>query len=78
MIPDWLGWVLVGSSSFPLENQVRTSLIWSGLWIYVVLFLTYVAMRRMVRRWDLKDYRSLTGKNPTVDWTTNDGSSEAV
>ena len=34
-----------------------------------VLFLTFWTMRRVVMRWDLKDYRSLTGQEPTVNWT---------
>ena len=78
VIPDWVHWLLehvVGSSSFPVDTHVPTATVWIALWLYVVSFLTYVAMRRMVRRWDLKDYRSLTGKEPTVHWTTDDASS---
>ena len=70
--PDRVRWVLenvVGSSKFPLDTQVLTALFWIALWFYFVAFLTYVAMRRMVRRWDLKDYKSLTGQEPTVHWT---------
>ena len=72
VIPDWVGWILFGSSNFSLDTQVRTSVLWSALWFYVVVFLTYVAMRRMIRRWDLQDYRALTGKEPTDPWTTKD------
>ena len=81
VIPDWVQSVLeffIGSSNFPLDTQVLTVVVLSGLWLYVVMFLTYVAMRRMVRRWDLADYRSLASTEPTVDWTTNDASSTAV
>ena len=79
VIPDWVPWVLeilFGTSSFSLslDIQMLTATVWIALWIYVVLCLTYVAMRRMVRRWDLEDYRSLTGEKPTVHWTTNDAS----
>ena len=80
VIPDRVQWLLdfvVGISSFPLDTQVLTAAVWIALWFYVVAFLTYVTMRRMVRRWDLKDYRSLTGKEPTVHWTTDDASSPA-
>ena len=48
--------------------QVLKYVAWCVLWVYWVLFLTYCMMRRMVRRWDLKDYRSLTGQEPTVQW----------
>ena len=81
VMPDWVRWVLknvVGSSSLPLDTQVLTGVIWIALWFYVVAFLTYVAMRRMVRRWDLTDYRSLTGEKPTNHWTTNDASSTVL
>ena len=80
VIPDWVRGVLeffVGSSTFPLDTQMLTAIVLSGLWLYVVVFLTYLAMRLIVRRWDLKDYRSLTDKEPTVHWTTNDASSTA-
>ena len=84
VIPAWVQtgvqWILessVGSSNLPLDTLVLTAAVWIALWLYVVAFLTYVAMRRMVRRWDLKDYRSLTGKEPTVHWTTDDASSTA-
>ena len=81
VIPDWVQSVLeffVGSSNFPLDTQVLTVVVLSGLWLYVVVFLTYEVMRCMVRRWDLEDYRSLASTEPTVDWTTNDASSTAV
>ena len=81
LIPDWVRWVLknlVGSSSLPLDTQVLTGIILIALWFYFVAFLTYVAMRRLVRRWDLTDYRSLTGEKPTVHWTRNDASSTAL
>ena len=75
VIPGWVRWILehsVGSSSFPLDTQVLTAVVAIALWGYFVAWLAYVAMRRMVRRWDLKDYRSLTGEEPTVHWTTED------
>ena len=44
-------------------------------WVYFVWFLTYLAMRRMVKRWDIKVYKSLIDqKNPIVPWSTNDAS----
>ena len=79
VIPDWIQWVLeevVGSSDFPLDTHMLTFVGWIALWFYIVVFLTYVAMRRMVRRWDHKDYQSLTCKDHTIHWTTNDASSE--
>ena len=79
VIPDWLQWVLekvVENCSFLLDTQVLTDVVWIFFWLYVVAFLTYVAMRRMVRLWDHKDYQSLTDKDHTIHWTTNDASSE--
>ena len=84
VIPDWVQWVLeilfgISSFSLSLDIQMLTAAFWIALWIYVVLFLTYEAMRWMVRRWDLTDYRSHTDKTePTVHWTTNDAASKAV
>ena len=75
VIPDWVRWIwehVVGSSSFPLDTQVLTVVGWSALWIYFVAFLTHEAMRWMVSRWDLMDYQSLTGEEPTVHWTAED------
>ena len=79
IMPDWVRWVLekiVGSSNFPLDTQELTFVGWIALWLYVVAFLTYVAMRRMIRRWDHRDYQSLTDKDYTIHWTANDASSE--
>ena len=81
LIPDWGRWVLenvVGSSSFPLDTRILTLGVWIALWAYIVAFLTYEAMRRMVRRWDLEDYQSLTGEEPNVSWTTRGTSSKAL
>ena len=78
VMPDWVRWILekvIGIKSFPIDTQVLTTLFWIALWAYVVAFLTYVVMRRMVKRWDIKDYQSQTGQNPTVYWATNDDSS---
>ena len=75
VIPDRVRWVLenvVGSSSFPLDTQLLTVVVWGSLWFYFVAFLTYGAMRRMVNQWDRKDYQSLTGESPTVHWVTED------
>ena len=77
VIPDRVRWVLenvVGSSSFPLDTQLLTVVVWGSLWFYFVAFLTYGAMRRMVNQWDRKDYQSLTGESPTVHWATEDAS----
>lgn len=78
-MPDWLQWVLekvLENCSFPLDTQVLTDVVWILLWFYVVAFLTYVAMRRMLKRWDIKDYQTLTDKDYTIHWTANDASSE--
>lgn len=79
VMPDWLQWVLekvLENCSFPLDTQVLTDVVWILLWLYVVAFLTYVAMRRMVRRWDIKDYQTLTDKDYTLHWSANNASSE--
>ena len=75
VIPNPVRWVLenvVGSSSFPLDTQLLTVVVWVSLWFYFVAFLTYEAMRWMVSEWDRKDYQSLTGESPTVHWATED------
>ena len=75
VIPDWIRLILeyvVGSSDFPLDTQVLTVVGWSALWVYFVAFLTYLALRSMVSKWDREDYKSLTGEEPTVHWATID------
>ena len=57
---------------FEFPNWVRWVIM--AFWVYFVWFLTYLVMRRMVKRWDIKDYKSLTCQKPTVRWTTNDAS----
>ena len=83
VIPDRVQWVLeilfeISSFSLSLDIQMLTAAVWIALWLYGVAFPTYVAMRWSVRRWDRKDYQSLTGEKPTVHWTTNDASSTAL
>ena len=75
VMPTWglEVWESVGKycSISPQYTQAQTAvarIIWIVLWLYFVLFLTYVVMRRMVRRWDIKDYRSLTGQLPSDPW----------
>ena len=81
MLPPWLleAWNTVCTYfSFPPEHvQAVQSVAWIFFWGYLVLFLTFLVMRRMVRRWDLEDYRSLTGQEPTVRWTLDDTPSMA-
>ena len=77
IMPDWVRWILekiIGIKSFPIDTQVLTTLFWIALWAYVVVFLTYVVMRWVVKYWDHKDYESLTGQKPTVHWATGDDS----
>ena len=82
VMPDWAQCVLdcvAEICCFPCVTLLLNIVVWIGpkpLWLYVIWFLTYVVMRRMVRRWDLKDYQSLTCQDPTLCWTTNDDSSE--
>ncbi len=74
IMPDWVQWILkniIGIKSFPIDTQVLTTLFWLVLWAYVVWFLTYWVMRRVVKRWDIKDYKPLTCKKPTLHWTEN-------
>ena len=81
LLPPWVleAWNTVCTYfSVPPEHvKALASVAWVFFWVYFVLFLTYWAMRRMVRRWDLKDYRSLTGQEPKVRWTTDDARSKA-
>ena len=70
-IPDPVRWVwtlIVENCSLPWDTQVLKSLAWNFFWVYLVLFLTFCVMRRMVRRWDLEDYQLLTGQEPTIHW----------
>ena len=82
LIPDWVEsvweivvkifvflWTLNSDTSLAIL-RVLTGIAWIALWFYVVAFLTYLVLRRMVRRWDLEDYRSLTDQEPTAGWTT--------
>ena len=72
----WVVENVVGSGNVPLlDTKVLTVVGWWALWAYVVAFLTYVGMRRMVSRWDCKDYRTLTGTEPTPRGTENNTSS---
>ena len=70
-IPDPVRWVwtlIVENCSLPWDTQVLKSLAWNFFWVYLVLFLTFCVMRRVVRRWDLEDYQLLTGQEPTIHW----------
>ena len=90
LIPDWVEsvWeIVVKSFAFLWSLNSDTSLVilrvltgiaWIVLWAYIVAFLTYEAMRWMVRRWDLEDYRSLTGEEPTAGWTAKKNASKVL
>ena len=81
-MPDWAQSILDCVAEiyyFPFVTLLLNIVVWISpklLWLYVIWFLTYVVTRRMVRRWDLKDYRSLTRQEPTIHWATNDDASE--
>ena len=75
VVADWGRWLLeihLAICHFPLDTRMLTTVALIALWGYLDIFLTYVVMRRVVRRWDLKEYQSLTGEKPTVHWTTSD------
>ena len=75
VVPNWTQWIfnnVIQIKSFPLDTQVLTLIVWIAFWLYIVAFLAYVAMRRAVRHWDLRDYTSLTDTEPTVHWNTSD------
>ena len=77
VMPDWVQWILkkvIGIKSFPIDTQLLTTIFWIALWFYVVVFLTYVMMRWVVKYWDRKDYETLTGQKPTIHWATSDDS----
>ena len=78
--PDWRRSVLEKMAEcdcFVVDTRALTFLIAMALWLYVELFLIFSALRRLVKRWDLREYEALTGRVPTVDWNgsvpTGDG-----
>ena len=66
LLAGWASVIRYYCSVSPQYTQVLMAVVWIALWSYFVLFLTYVAMRWMVKRWDIKDYRSLTGHKPAI------------
>ena len=62
---------LVGADNlrWPITPLGLAKLMVMGLGFYLFSFVAYVVMRRGVRRWDLKDYRRLTGgQAPSTHW----------
>jgi hypothetical protein len=54
---------------WPITPLGLAKLIVMVLGLYFFSFVAYVVMRRGVRRWDLKDYRCLTGgQAPSTHW----------
>ncbi len=43
----------------------------SLLFMYVIIFLCFIVLRRKVSQWDRKAYKDLTGVEPTVKWSGN-------
>jgi hypothetical protein len=76
LMPGWLGWILShlkGYAAWPVTLKGLTVIITFLLLGYLLIFLTYLIMRRSVRSWDLATYRSLTGgSDPGVVWSEGD------
>jgi predicted acylesterase/phospholipase RssA len=76
LMPGWLGWILShlkGYAAWPVTLEGITVIITFLLLGYLLIFLTYLVMRRSVRSWDLTTYRSLTGgTDPGVEWLEKD------
>ncbi|GAJ08801.1 unnamed protein product, partial [marine sediment metagenome] len=76
LMPGWLGWILShlkGYAAWPVTLKGLTVIITFLLLGYLLIFLTYLIMRRSVRSWDLATYRSMTGgSEPDVVWSKRD------
>ena len=57
-----------GCSCFPVDTRALTFLAAVTSWLYLDGFLAYVWLRRMVKRWDAREYLTLTGMHPTMHW----------
>ncbi|MBT5876659.1 MAG: patatin-like phospholipase family protein [Candidatus Latescibacteria bacterium] len=67
MIPDWVTFLFsegLGFLNWPITPHGFTVLLVLGLLTYGLLFLSYLIMRRLARRWDINQYRTLTGEKP--------------
>ena len=76
LMPNRLAWVLThlkGYVVWPVTLKGLTVIFAFLLLGYLLIFLTYLIMRRSVRLWELATYRSLTGdSDPGVEWSRDD------
>ena len=76
LMPGWLGWILPhlkGYAAWPVTLKGLTVIITFLLLGYLLIFLTYLTMRRSVRSWNRATYRRLTGgSDPGVVWSKRD------
>ena len=60
-LQDYVAW--------PITATGLTVLIFLGLLGYLLAFWTYSILRRLVRRWELEEYKNLTGEErPSTHW----------
>ena len=70
--PDWLEWLwpyLKDYVASPITLRGATIMVTFLVLGYLLVFFTYLIMRRFVRSWNLAAYRDLTGgSDPSAIW----------
>lgn len=67
MIPGWVTILFserIGFLNWPITPNGFTVLFVLASLSYLLVFLSYLIMRRLARRWDIGQYRALTGEDP--------------
>ncbi len=71
-VPKWITWFFgtkLGFIQWPITPRGVTILLYVALLGYVLAFLTYLILRRLVRRWDMDQYKTITeNQAPSTRW----------
>ena len=69
LIPGWLGSYLTNYTRWPITTEGAVIVVTLSILLYLLGFLTYLNMRRIVRKLDKDQYMEMTGvKEPTPRW----------
>ncbi len=69
LIPDWLASNLTNYIKWPITTEGAVIAVTFAILLYLLGFLTYLTMRRIVRKLDLDQYVEMTGvKKPSPRW----------
>jgi len=69
LIPGWLASNLTNYIKWPITTEGAVIAVTFAILLYLLGFLTYLTMRRIVRKLDMDQYMEMTGvKEPTPRW----------